>query len=35
MPIDFGLAVNFTEIPKVPLEHKLKVKQKPQPKPKH
>jgi len=35
MPIDFGLEINFTEILKVPSEHKLKVKQKPQPKSKH
>jgi len=29
MPISFGIVVNLIEIPRVPLEHKFKMKQKP------
>jgi len=35
MPIGCSPTVNLTKIPKIPLEHKFKMKQKPYPKPKH
>ncbi len=35
MPIGSASTINLIEIPKVPLEHMFKMKQKSQPKPKH